>query len=187
MAVSLLANLCNSGLEQLCQTPEPLKFYYHTNGHYNNHHYHQQQHQHQQGGRDLCGKEEQMEYQNSFYQQQQQHQQQQQQHQQQQHHQNRLHQLATNTLLAEKLLQNQTTLTALDGAGIPTSIAVTAAVVQGNGRAGKPPDIVIKGRWAWVGGLSFEDCHSYSFTRTSVNNRRLVAVKTSLYFIEKMA
>nr|XP_029733596.1 signal transducer and activator of transcription C isoform X2 [Aedes albopictus] len=76
---------------------------------------------------------------------QQQQQQQQHQQQQQQHHQHRLHQLATNTLLAEKLLQNQTTLTALDGAGIPTSIAVTAAVVQGNGRAGKPPDIVIKG------------------------------------------
>ncbi|XP_029733595.2 GATA zinc finger domain-containing protein 10 isoform X1 [Aedes albopictus] len=77
---------------------------------------------------------------------QQQQQQQQHQQQQQQHHQHRLHQLATNTLLAEKLLQNQTTLTALDGAGIPTSIAVTAAVVQGNGRAGKPPDIVIKGK-----------------------------------------
>ncbi|XP_062540469.1 ecdysone-induced protein 74EF-like isoform X2 [Armigeres subalbatus] len=80
-----------------------------------------------------------------------QHQQQQQQQlaqsqQHQQQHQNRLHQLATNTLLAEKLLHNQTTLTALDGAGIPTSIAVTAAVVQGNGRAGKPPDIVIKGK-----------------------------------------
>ncbi|KAL1378712.1 hypothetical protein pipiens_015403, partial [Culex pipiens pipiens] len=57
-----------------------------------------------------------------------------------QQQQNRFQQLATNTLLAEKLLQNQTTLTALDGSG--TTVMTTE--VHGSGRAGKPPDIVIK-------------------------------------------
>ncbi|XP_038120159.1 ecdysone-induced protein 74EF isoform X1 [Culex quinquefasciatus] len=60
-----------------------------------------------------------------------------------QQQQNRFQQLATNTLLAEKLLQNQTTLTALDGSG--TTVMTTE--VHGNGRAGKPPDIVIKGKF----------------------------------------
>lgn len=83
MAVSLLANLCNSsGLEQLCQTPEPLKFYYHSNSNSDHQHQHQQQQQQQQinnlGVEPDEGDEEQMEYANSFYQ----HQQQQQQNQQ---------------------------------------------------------------------------------------------------------
>lgn len=82
MAVSLLANLCNSsGLEQLCQTPEPLKFYYHSNSNSDHQHQHQQQQQQQinnLGVEPDEGDEEQMEYANSFYQ----HQQQQQQNQQ---------------------------------------------------------------------------------------------------------
>ncbi|XP_055631921.1 ecdysone-induced protein 74EF-like [Toxorhynchites rutilus septentrionalis] len=66
-----------------------------------------------------------------------------------QQQQNRFQQLATNTLLAEKLLQNQTTLTALDGSGSvatvnSSSVGGLAGSSQLLGRAGKPPDIVIK-------------------------------------------
>ncbi|XP_058458030.1 ecdysone-induced protein 74EF isoform X3 [Malaya genurostris] len=69
-----------------------------------------------------------------------------------QQQQNRFQQLATNTLLAEKLLQNQTTLTALDGGGLPTTVTTTSLGLggsaqqhqHGNGRTGKVPDIVIK-------------------------------------------
>ncbi|XP_058838934.1 ecdysone-induced protein 74EF-like isoform X1 [Topomyia yanbarensis] len=77
-----------------------------------------------------------------------------------QQQQNRFQQLATNTLLAEKLLQNQTTLTALDGIGLPTTVTTTSLGLGGsnqhqhhggNGRAGKVPDIVIKGRWNLIG------------------------------------
>ncbi|XP_055602369.1 uncharacterized protein LOC129751103 isoform X2 [Uranotaenia lowii] len=71
MAVSLLTSLCNSGLEQLCQTPEPLKFYYHYSD--------AGQAVTDFGRRCLSNdKEEQMEYGNSFYNNQQHHQQQQQ-------------------------------------------------------------------------------------------------------------
>lgn len=75
----MLANLCNSGLEQLCQTPEPLKFYYHNNIEQQQQHHLQQQQQQQRindGVEPDGSEEEQMEYANSFYQQQQQAQQQ---------------------------------------------------------------------------------------------------------------
>ncbi|XP_055528905.1 ecdysone-induced protein 74EF-like [Wyeomyia smithii] len=70
-----------------------------------------------------------------------------------QQQQTRFQQLATNTLLAEKLLQNQTTLTALDGGGLPTTVTTaalglgTSNQLHGSGRAGKAPDIVIKGNY----------------------------------------
>lgn len=78
-----------------------------------------------------------------------------------QQQQNRFQQLATNTLLAEKLLQNQTTLTALDGSGsvaTVTSVGGLAGSSQllGNGRAGKPPDIVIKGEWTFL--FQYNEC-----------------------------